>query len=168
MPIKKKYIECAKIINTHGCHGALKLESWCNTAEELAELKILYLFESGRYAPKKVKKASVFKQFVIAELEDVDNMDKAISLKNKILYADRDEFQLSEGEYFIADIIGLDVIDAENGTCYGKVSDITNRGASDLYIVKNESGEHMVPSEFVVKTDIENGVYINVIPGLLD
>lgn len=168
MQKKKGYIECAKIINTHGCRGGMKLESWCNTPEELTALKKLYLFENGEYSAKKVKKASVFKQFVIAELEGVDDMDKAMTLKNKILYADRADFELDEGEYFIADLIGLNVIDAENEKIYGRLTDITNRGASDIYIVETENGERMIPTEFVVKTDVNTGVFIKVIPGLVD
>jgi ribosomal 30S subunit maturation factor RimM len=45
----KKYIECAKIINTHGCHGGIKLESWCNSPEDLASLKYVYLKNSSSY-----------------------------------------------------------------------------------------------------------------------
>ena len=53
---------------------------------------------------------------------------------------------------------------------YGKVSDIINRGASDIYVVMTENGERMIPAvdEFIVSVDIEKGVRVNVIPGLLD
>ncbi len=165
-----RYIECAKIINTHGCHGAVKLESWCNSPDELVLLKKLYFFENGIYNAKKVKKASVFKQFVIAELDGVTEMDTALQLKNKVLYADRADFKLEDGEYFIADLIGINVIDANNGKVYGKVTDIINRGASDIYVVMTENGERMIPAveEFIIKTDIKTGIYVKPIPGLLD
>ena len=170
MAEEKKYIECAKIINTHGCRGGVKLESWCNTPEDLAALDKVFFLENGKYVKKKVIKASVFKQFVIAELSDVNDMDTALLLKNKILYADRDDFELGEGEYFIADMIGIDVIDADNGKVYGKVTDIINRGASDIYVVDTPYGERMVPAveEFIVRTDINEGLFIRTIPGLLD
>ena len=41
--MEKKYIECGKIINTHGCHGGLKLESWCDEPEVLADFKRVFL-----------------------------------------------------------------------------------------------------------------------------
>ncbi len=166
----KKYIECAKIINTHGCHGGLKLESWCNTPQELASLDKVFLLENGTYVKKKVIKASVFKQFVIAELSDVNDMDAALALKNRILYADRDDFELDDGEFFIADMIGIDVIDADNGKIYGKLTDIINRGASDIYVVDTPNGERMIPAvdEFIVRTDISEGLFVKTIPGLLD
>ena len=95
MTEEKKYIECAKIINTHGCRGAVKLESWCNTPEDLAALKKIFVRENGKYTKKKVIKASVFKQFVIAELSDVNDMDAALALKNTVVYADRNDFKLA-------------------------------------------------------------------------
>ena len=167
---KTKYIECAKIINTHGCHGGLKLESWCNSPEVLAELKCVYLNESGKYIKYKVKRSAIFKQFVLVDLDGICDMDSAISLKNKILYADRADFALEDGEYFIADIIGLDVIDFENGKIYGKVAEIINRGASDIYVVQTPNGERMIPAvnEFIAKVDIQKGVFVRTIPGLLD
>ena len=166
----RKYIERAKIINTHGCRGGIKLESWCNTPEDLASFKCVYLLEAGKYVKHKVLKASVFKQFVIMELDGVDNMDAAMALKNKILYADRDDFELEDGEFFIADLIGVDVIDADNGKVYGRLTDIINRGASDIYVVSTEAGERMIPAvdEFIVRVDVNMGVFVKTIPGLLD
>ncbi len=170
MSEKNKYIECAKIINTHGCRGGLKLEAWCNTPEDLASLKRVFLLDRGVYTEHRVIKASVFKQFVLVEISDIDDMDSAIALKNKILYADRQDFELEDGEYFITDLIGIKVIDTDNGKVYGTVSDIINRGASDIYVINTENGERMIPAvdEFIIKTDINEGIFVKVIPGLLD
>ena len=167
---RNPYIECGKIINTHGVRGAVKLESWCNSPEELASLKKVYLLEGGEYTAKKVKKASVFKQFVIMELDGLCDIDEALLLKNKTVYAARKDFKLAKGEYFICDIIGLDVIDAESGKVYGKLKETINRGASDIYVVQTKNGDRMMPavSEFVDHVDIDKGVYVRVIPGMLE
>ena len=97
-------------------------------------------------------------------------MDSALSLKNAILYAAREDFKLDDGEYFLSDIIGLKVLDHENGKVYGTVVDIINRGASDIYVVNTPNGERMIPAveEFIVSVDVENGVLVRVIDGLLD
>lgn len=167
---ERKYIECGKIINTHGCHGGVKIESWCNTPYDLAEFKRIFVLENDKYRQIKVKKASVFKQFVIADLDGVSDMDSAMAMKNTVLYAARDDFSLDEGEYFIADMIGINVIDAENGSVCGKVTDIINRGASDIYVVETPNGERMIPAvdEFIIKADINEGIFVKLIPGLLD
>ena len=164
------FIECAKIINTHGCHGGLKLESWCNTPEELAALKTLYLKKGEEYVAYSVVKASVFKQFVVAVWKQVDTMDLALSLKGKTVFARRSDFTLEDGEYFLADLVGLEVIDANNGMHYGTVREVINRGASDIYVIQTSNGERMIPAvdEFVDRVDIKQGLFVTPIEGMLD
>ncbi len=165
---KRKYLECGKIINTHGCYGGLKLESWCDSPDILAKMKRVYIERAGEYQEYKVKKASVFKQFVLFELDGICDMDTAIFLKNTVVFADRRDFKLKKGEYFIVDILGCDVIDADSGRVYGTLSDIINRGASDLYVVKTEKGEVMVPvvDEFVDRVEVGKAIYIRPIEGM--
>lgn len=166
---KKQYLECAKVINTHGVKGAVKLESLCDSPEVLADLERVFVLENGKYREIKIEHASVFKSFVLAELEGITDMDMAAAMKGTMLYAARDDFYLEEGDYFIVDLIGLPIIDNKSGSVLGKISDVINRGASDIYVVKTPSGERMMPAveEFVKKIDIESGVYVETIPGLL-
>ena len=166
---KKQYLECAKIINTHGVKGDVKLESLCDSPEVLASLERVYMLDGGKYCEIKMLHASVFKQFVLATLEGVDDMDKAAGMKGTMLYASRDDFFLEEGDYFIADLIGLPVIDNVSGKNYGKIADVINRGASDIYVIKTEGGERMIPAveEFVKRIDLEEGIFVETIPGLL-
>lgn len=168
--MKSKYLECGKIINTHGVLGAVKLENYCDAPSVLASLSKIYLRSGDVYSSLNVKKASVFKTFVIMQLDGVDDMDKALSLKNRVVYADRDDFDLPDGSFFVADLVGLPVIDADSGKNYGKISEITNRGSSDIYIVETPAGEKMLPAvkEFVKSIDTESGVFVSTIPGLLE
>ncbi len=167
---EKIYIECGRVVNTHGCHGALKLDSWCNIPEELASLKRLFLKSNGEYEESKILKASVFKQFVIVTLDNVNNMDDAILLKGQTVYAKREDFDLEEGEYFLVDLNGLSVIDANTGKIYGTVREIINRGASDIYVVETPEGERMIPAvpEFVKTVDVKKGIFVTPISGMLD
>ena len=164
------YIESGKVVNTHGCFGALKLESWCNSPKELAGLRRLYLKKGEVYTEYKVTKASVFKQFVIVTLDGVNDMDLALALKGQTVYAKRSDFHLKRGEYFIADLVGLPVIDADTGKVYGALSETINRGASDIYVVKTEDGERMIPAvpEFIDHIEIDKGIFVRPISGMLD
>ncbi len=166
---KKQFLECAIVINTHGVRGDVKLESLCDSPEVLAALERVFVFEGGRYREIEVKHASVFKQFVLATLDGVDDMDKAAAMKGTTLYASREDFCLGEGDYFIADLIGLPVIDNVDGKVYGKIKDVINRGASDIYVISTPQGERMMPvvDEFVKRVDLDEGVFVEVIPGLL-
>lgn len=167
---KNPYIECGKIINAHGCHGALKLESWCNSPDELAALERLFLKNGAVYTERRVVRSSVYKQFAIVTLENVDSMDEALSLKGSTVYALREDFDLEEGEYFITDLTGLNVIDANDGRVYGKLSEVINRGASDIYVVDTPNGERMIPAvpEFIDRIELETGIFVTPIEGMLD
>lgn len=167
---KEKYLECGKIINTHGVRGVVKVESYCDTPKVLANLPAIYRKKAGEYIKYDVTHASLQKQFVLLTLDGLDTLEKAIEAKNEIIYADRDDFSLKEGSYFIADLIGLPIIDVDSGVKYGTLSEVINSGASDIYVVKTESGEAMIPAvpEFIKNTDPDNAIYVKPIPGMFD
>ena len=166
----KRYIECGKIINTHGCRGGVKAESWCNSEEDLAGLSRVFILRGSEYEEYKITKSSIFKQFVLLDLNGVDDMDKAMLLKNKTLYALREDFALEEGEFFLADMIGLDVIDADSGAKYGTVTDVTDSVASRIYVIETDKGEVLFPhvKEFIEEINVEEGLFIRPIPGFFD
>lgn len=167
---KKRFLECAIIINTHGVRGNVKLESLCDSPEVLADLPRFFVKERNSFHEIKVLHASIFKSFVIADLEGINDMDSAAAMKGTTLYAAREDFELEDGDYFIADLIGLDVLDIDDGKKYGIVSNVINRGSSDIYVVKTDIGERMMPAveEFVKKVDVDGGaIYVKPIAGLL-
>ena len=168
--MKQAYLECGKIINTHGFRGTVKLESWCDSPDVLADLEQIWFLKDGVYSAKRVLRASIFRQFVLMDLEGIDSEEKANALRNTVVYAAREDLPLEEGDAFIVDMIGLPVKDADSGEVIGKLVDINTRGVRDLYIVRNAGGDHMVPAvpEFITKIDVEDAVYIRPIPGLLD
>ncbi len=84
----------------------------------------------------------------------------------------RDDVELDEGVYYIQDIIGLVVKDIDSGEVYGKISEVYQNGATDVYSIKKENGtELMFPyiDEVVKKIDIEAGeMLIKPLEGLFD
>lgn len=165
-----QYLECGKIVNTHGIRGGVKLESWCDTPDDLAALKKVFLKKGKEYICHKVKRASVFKQFVLFELDGINDINTAEMLKGSIVYADRDDISIDEDAFFIADIIGLPVIDLESGEEIGKLSDVMNLGASDLYEINTKNGKKLIPAvpEFIKKIDLDRGIFVSLIEGMLD
>lgn len=160
---KKQYIEAGKIVNTHGVRGEVKIQVWLDSPEFLRRFKTVYI--DGK--PVKMLSSRTHKNFVIALLEGVEDVNAAMCLKNKTVFIDRDEAKLPEGAYFLQDIIGARVID-ENGAEIGTLDDILETPASDVYIVRGET-EHMIPAvpEFILSTDAENGVIrVHLIEGM--
>ena len=81
-----------------------------------------------------------------------------------------DDLELDEDTYFVADLIGLEVKDADTGAVYGKIVDVMQTGANDVYVIKGER-EYLVPAiaDVVVSTDVDGGVMtIRPLDGLFD
>ncbi|MBR3639045.1 MAG: 16S rRNA processing protein RimM, partial [Clostridia bacterium] len=150
----KKYLECAKAVNTHGVAGVLKLENRCDSPEVLAKLKTMYLMRGDEYVPMKVERASVQKNMVLAKFEGVDSFEDAVKYKNELFYASREDFRLRRGEFFIADILGLPVVDAEDGREIGILDDVLAPAGQQVYVIRKSDGKtFMVPCvpEFIKK-----------------
>jgi 16S rRNA processing protein RimM len=141
----KQYLEAGKIVGTHGVKGEVRTLSFCRTKEELAGFRTLYMDDKGERAFA-VASGRVHKNIVILKLAEIDTPQKADALRNRVLYANREDIPLSDGEYFHQDIIGLEVIDAESGGCYGKVSDILNNGGGDIFEIVEASGKKVLIS----------------------
>ena len=166
----EKYLEAGKIVNSHGVNGYVRIESWCDNPKILASLRRMYIKNrAGEMVEMKVMVASVHKGMGLVKFEGINSIDDALLYKNHTVYADRDDIPLEKGNHFIADLIGLDVLDAENGQVYGKLREVINRGASDIYVIATpDGGEAMMPAvaEFVKDIDPDKGIFITPIPGI--
>lgn len=167
--MKKQYLECGKIINKRGIGGELKVDCYCDSTSSIDSAKVLYTDENGTVSYNVISIKS-YKGFLYIKLEGIDSAEKADEMRNKLLYVSRQDVKKSKESVFIADLIGLDVIDAENGKIYGKIQDVTNYGASDIYTVKNGSETYMLPAvkDMVVSIDTDKGVFVKPIQGIFD
>lgn len=155
--MKQELLEGGQIVNTHGVRGEVKIVSWCDTPEYLAAIPTYYI--DG--APVRVRSARVHKGSVIAALEGCDDVNAAMLLKNKLVHLSRDDAHPPEGGFFLADIIGLDVID-EDGNRLGTLKEVLSPSLQQVYVVSGER-EIMIPAvdEFILETNIPQG-YIKV------
>ncbi len=164
------FLEAGKIVNVHGLRGEVKIMPWCDGPDFLCEFDWLYLDREGK-KELEVQNARVFKNMVIAKFEGIDTVEEAEKLREKVLYISREDVELDEDTYFIKDLIGIKVSDADTGVEYGVIKDVFQTGANDVYTVKNDEKEYLVPAiaDVVVSTDIENRtMLIRPLKGLFD
>ncbi len=162
--MNEKMMEVGKIVNTHGIRGEIKIQPWCDSPDFLLNFDTYYI-DGVAY---NVCSSRVHKFCVLASLKGIENVNQAMALKNKIISIDRSNITLPEGRYFIADLIGLDVIEESSNTCIGKLHDVLTLPAHDVYIIRGEK-EYMVPavSEFIINTDLSQGaITVKLIPGM--
>ena len=167
----KKYLEIGKITKLQGLKGEVRVQYYCDDPEMLCEFETLYL--GKEHSPVRPKKARYLKADVaVLKIEGIDTPEAAEKLIGKMLYFDRDDMELQEDTWFIQDVIGLDVYDADTGKCYGRVDDVYQNGTADVYSIKTPSGgQLMFPAipEVLLDTDIDAGrITIRPLDGLFD
>ena len=164
-----RFIECGKVINTHGCHGDVKVEPWTDTPRDLIDLGRVFLGEGEQKREVKILRGSVMQgRFLMLSLDGVEDMNAADALRNTVLYAAREDFHLAEGQYFISDAIGLPVLDTREGRegkVLGVVEDILPNAASDIYTVKTPDGDEvLVPAIPVFIKEVVPGECVRMAP----
>lgn len=167
MPLK--FLQAGKIVGTHGIRGEMRVQPWCDSSEFLAGFKRLFLDENGEREFK--VKSRPHGNLCLVKAEGIDSIEAAEALRGKTVYIDRADCSLPEGSYFISDIIGCECIDAETSEEYGRITDVSETGANDIWHVLYNGRECFIPNvpEFVKKVDIENGkVYITPLKGTFD
>ena len=160
---KKQYIEAGRIVNTHGVAGEVKIEVWLDSPQFLKSFKRCFIDRRE----VKLLSARVHKGFLIVKLEGVEDVNAAMALKGRTVVIDRADARLPKGAFFLQDIIGASVVD-ESGSEIGKLVDVMETPASNVYVVKGER-EHLIPAvpEFILSTDADNGIItVHLIEGM--
>ncbi len=163
--MKDRFLETGEIVNTHGVRGEVKIMPWADSPEFLCQFKTLYI--DGQ--PVKVLSARVHKNMVLAALEGVGTVERAMKLKGKVVSIDREDASLPDGSFFLADLMGLAVLDAATGKELGTIEDVLTPPAHNVYVVQGEGGEYLIPAvpEFIVETNLDEGyLKVNLIEGM--
>lgn len=163
--MKTQFLEAGEIVNTHGIRGEVKIMPWADSPEFLCQFKLFYL--EGK--PVRVLSSRPHKTMVLALLEGITSVEEAMKLKGKVLSIDRTGVTLPEGRYFLADLMGLTVIDFATGEELGKVEDILTPPAHNVYVVRGKGKEYMIPAvdAFLAETNVDEGyIKVNLIEGM--
>lgn len=154
----KEFLAVGQIINTHGIKGELKIYPLTDDIKRFRKLKNVYI--DG--VSKNIVWCKLQSDKVILKIEGIDSIEEAQKYKNKYIEVNRGEaVKLSEDEYFIADVIGCKVFDANNNEL-GEVCDVIKTGSNDVYWVKGRT-EVLVPAlkNVVLNIDVnENKIII--------
>jgi 16S rRNA processing protein RimM len=108
--------------------------------------------------------------FVLLKLDGYPTRTEAELLRNELLQVPEDEaIPLEEGEYFLHQLLGLQVV-TESGQNLGRLTEVLETGANNVFIIDGPGGELLVPDipDVVLEVDVAGGrVVIRPLPGLL-
>ncbi len=164
------FLKVGTITTTHGVRGEVKVYPTTDDPERFLDLKRVLVDTGKEMVPLTIKGVKFFKNLVILKFSEIDNINDVINYKGMDLLIPRDEgVELDEDEYYIADLIGMEVY-LEDGTRYGTLKDVMETGANDVYIVKKESGgEILLPAihECILDVNPEEGkMTVHLMKGL--
>lgn len=168
---KLTHFKVGQIVNTQGLKGEVRVYPFTDDINRFDDLKEFYL-EKDLTTTWEVERVRYKGNMVIMKIKNIDTVEMAEKLKNKFMYVSRENGrELEEDEYFISDMIGIDVYTVD-GTLVGKLDDVLQYSANDVYVVKGLEGqEYMIPAimKFVPTIDMnERKMIIDPIKGMLD
>ena len=158
------------ITQPHGLAGDVKIFPTTDEPEKFDSLEKVYLQAKGEEIRLKIVRVRFFKQFVIAHFEGYNRIEDIQPFLKKDLWIRReDAVDLSENEYYIADLIGMQVV-TDEGAAIGKIKDVITTGANDVYAVDRCGQEILLPAirECILSVDIENDIMtVHLMDGLI-
>jgi 16S rRNA processing protein RimM len=78
---------------------------------------------------------------------------------------------LPEGRYFISDLLGVEVFDADTNERLGEITDVSQTGANDVWHIKRDGKEYLIPAidDVLISVDIDNNTaVIRPLKGIFD
>lgn len=165
-------LQVGVITTTHGVRGEVKVFPTTDDAARFKKLKQVILDTGKEKIELEIAGVKFFKNMVILKFKGIDDINDVEKYRKKSLYVTRENaVKLKKDEYFIADLIGLQVI-SDEGEHLGVISDVLQTGANDVYVISKEGADELlVPAikECVKNVDIEGGTMeIHLLPGLRD
>ena len=143
----EEYLRVGVFANTHGIGGEIKVYPTTEDLDRFRRLKKLVMeTRKGERIPLEVEKVRFFKGMAILKFREFDNINQIERYKGSdLLVAREDAIPLEEGEFYVADLLGLPVLD-EEGRELGRLKEVLPTGANDVYVVDTGSRELLLPA----------------------
>jgi 16S rRNA processing protein RimM len=169
---KKEPLLLGKIAATHGIKGQLRVTVFSGEFGTVQSLdSVMLKGADGVMKEFHISSAVVHGKRLLITFKGFEDINLALSLVGQELYANREKLPaLAESEYYWCDLLGLKV-ETDSGDLLGRVTDIIATGSNDVYVVKGNGREYMIPAleDVVLLIDLKEGI-MKVSPpeGLLD
>lgn len=161
-----------KILKPRGLKGFVKVEVITSFPEHLKQLKEMFIKAGTDWVPYSVQAVQLEEKFAYLKFAEISSADEAEKLRNQFLYIPQDQLTLlQEHEFYIHDLIGLQVFDEQNNLL-GQIVDVESYASNDVYVLENSQGrQHLIPAikDIVKQVDVSaKRMVIHLLDGLLD
>lgn len=165
-------LQIGVIASTHGIKGEVKVFPTTDDVNRFKKLKEVILDTGKEKLSLEVEGVKFFKKFAILKFRGIDDINDIEAYKGKSLLVTRQNaVKLGRDEYFVADLIGLKVVDEEGGSL-GILKDVLETGANDVYDIElDNGGQLLLPAikQCILQVDMRDGfMKVHVLEGLMD
>lgn len=169
--MKQEYFEIGQIVNHFGIKGMVKVNPFTDDISRFEELESILIEQNNKLTDIQIEEVKYSKNQVLLKLKGVNTVEDAEKYRGcYIKIARKNAKKLPKDTYFIADLIG-NVVYTDEGVLLGKVEDIYNSGANDIYVVKDVNGKQILlpgTNEVIKDIDIEQEkIIVHLIKGLI-
>lgn len=166
----EQFLRAGVISSTHGIRGEVKIFPTTDDAARFKEIKKVFLDTGKDKIELEIQNVRFFKQFVIVKFKGIDNINEIEKYKGcSLLILRQDAVKLDKDEYYIGDLIGMDVY-TETGH-FGVLRDVMETGANEVYIIDSDClGEVLIPAirQCILDVDVEkNRMTVRLMDGLI-
>ncbi len=163
------FLAVGKLRRPHGVHGEIQMDVLTDFPERLVAGVMVYAGTEHR--PLRLKNVRPHDQVLLLTFGEFTTPEAVGELRNQVLFVRADDRPpLPEGEYYHHELIGLRVVD-ENGNVLGKLTEILETGANDVYLVRPDTGSDiLLPAieDVILAIDLTAGeMRVHLLPGLL-
>lgn len=167
----EEFFQVGIITSTHGVKGEVKVFPTTDDARRFKRLKEVIVRTNKEEVALEVEGVKFFKQFVILKFSGIDDINEVEKYRKETLWVPRkNAVRLSRNEYFVADLMGLRVLNEEEEEI-GTLRDVMGTGANDVYVIDLKDGrELLLPAikQCVLDVNVEEGfIKIHILEGLV-
>ena len=159
--MEKNLLPVGRVIKPHGVKGKMKVEYFGKDLHRFSFYREIFIEdEQGRLESYEVLEVIPHPPRLILRLKGIEKIEEAEPLIGKKILVEREALpELEEGEYYWADLLGVQV-ETQKGKRIGKVREIFSTGANDVYVVEGQRGEIFLPAieEVIQSIDLKKRV----------
>jgi 16S rRNA processing protein RimM len=156
---KQEHVLIGKIIGIHGIKGTNKLRSYAESLSVFSPGRSILVRDlRGREASYAIHWVKPHTGTPLVSFKGIANRDQAKTLIGAELFIPQSELpELDEDTYYWYDLIGIDVV-TMTGECLGRIESIIETGSNDVYVVKGNEKEVLIPAleSVVLEIDLEH------------
>lgn len=154
------YVIIGRVAGVFGVKGWVKVRSETEPYDNILNYSPWYLKQNGDWVAYELSGGQQHGKGLIVQLTGCDDRDMAASLVGQDIAVTREQLPApKQGEYYWADLVGLEVINQEHQSL-GKVDHLMETGANDVLVVKGEQGECLIPyvtGLYIMEVDLTAG-----------